>query len=183
MRFFRKSQVEHLAVSMPGVKLGDRILVAGCSDPKLLAALASKTGLTGRACAVDESAERSAEAARVALAEGALVETMSAPLASLPFDDASFDIVVLRDVLLEGAEGDRLLIVRETWRVLRPGGRAVVIQSAARSGIGKLLGGGATPALSDAAGVMRALQGAQFRGVRTLAERDGLSFVEGTKPA
>ena len=182
MRFFRKSQIEQLAVTMPGVKLGDRVLVGGCSDAKLVAALASKTGLTGRACAVDESPDRSAEAGRIALAEGALVETITAPLASLPLDAASFDIVVLRDVL-DDREDARTRIVREAWRVLRPGGRCVVIQSMARGGIGKLLGGGAPAALADAAGAMHALQAAGFRGVRTLAERDGLAFVEGTRPA
>jgi ubiquinone/menaquinone biosynthesis C-methylase UbiE len=181
MRFFRKSQIENLAVTMPGVKLGDRVLVAGCSDPKLVAALAAKTGLTGRACAADESAERSADAARVALAEGALLETITAPLSALPVDDASFDIVVLRDVLLGDSEDARVRIAQEAWRVLRPGGRCVVIQSMARSGLGKLLRGGSA-SVTDAAGATRAMEGAQFRGVRTLAERDGLAFVEGTKP-
>ena len=182
MRFFRKSPIEQLAVTMPGVKLGDRVLVGGCSDPQLIAALAAKTGLTGRACAADESPQRTEEAARVALAEGALLETITAPLAALPLDDASFDIVVLRDVLLDESEDARVRIVREAWRVLRPGGRCVAIQSIARGGLGKLLRGGSTP-LTDAAGATRAFQSAQFRGVRTLAERDGLAFVEGTKPA
>lgn len=182
MRLFRKSQLEHLAVTMPGVKLGDRVLVAGGSDPHLIAALAAKTGLTGRACAVDESAERSAEAARIALADGALVETITAPLSSLPLDPASFDIVVLRDVLVEGSEDARVAIVREAWRVLRPGGRCVAIQTSSRGGIGRLLRGGPTAAITDAAGATRALQSAGFLGIRTLAEREGLAFVEGTKP-
>lgn len=179
MRFFRKSQIEQLAVTMPGVKLGDRVLVVGCGDPPLVASLAAKTGLTGRACAVDESAERSAEAARVALAEGALLETFTAPLASLPLDESSFDIVVLRDVLLDDSEHARAQVVREARRVLRPGGRCLAIQTM-RGGIARLLRGGG--ALTDTAGATRALNEAQFRGVRTLAERDGLAFVEGTKP-
>jgi ubiquinone/menaquinone biosynthesis C-methylase UbiE len=181
MRFFRKSPIEQLAVTMPGVKLGDRVLVAGCSDPQLIAALAAKTGLTGRACAADASAARTAEAARVALAEGALLETITAPLSSLPVTDASFDIVVLRDVLLADADDARGAIAREAKRVLRSGGRCVAIQSMPRGGLGRLLRGGST-AVADAAGATIALQAAQFRGVRTLAERDGLVFVEGTKP-
>ena len=50
----RRSTEEMLAVSMAGIKLGDRLLVVGCADPILIARLAVKTGLTGRALAVDE---------------------------------------------------------------------------------------------------------------------------------
>ena len=40
MAWFRKSQLDPLAVTMAGVKLGDRLLVIGGSDPGLTAALA-----------------------------------------------------------------------------------------------------------------------------------------------
>ena len=48
-----KRSGESLAVSMAGIKMGDRLLVLGCGDPVRLAQLAVKTGLTGRACAID----------------------------------------------------------------------------------------------------------------------------------
>ena len=35
-----------------GIKLGDRYLQIGCTDASLLAAIASKVGLSGRACAI-----------------------------------------------------------------------------------------------------------------------------------
>ena len=180
MRLFRKSPLENLAVTMAGVKLGDRLLVAGCSDPKLIAALAVKTGLTGRACAVDESQTRSTEAARVAQAEGALIETFTAPLSTLPLDDASFDIVVLRDVLVSVSEDARVAIAREAWRVIRPGGRCLAIRTTSRGGLARLVGGRAP---ESAERVTPAFEAARFRGVRTLADREGLSFVEGIKPA
>ena len=179
MRLFRKSQLESLAVAMAGVKLGDRVLVAGSSDPKLTAALALKTGLTGRACAADESAGRTAEAARVAQAEGALLETITAPLSSLPLDDGSFDIIVLRDVAARGGEAP-VPIAREALRLLRPGGRLLAVQSVASGGFGRLLGGRSFAA-ADAEQVTRAMEGAGFRGVRMLAQREGIAFVEGVK--
>jgi hypothetical protein len=43
MRWFRKPAGDPLAVSMSGLKLGDRLLVLGCSDPRLIAALAYAT--------------------------------------------------------------------------------------------------------------------------------------------
>lgn len=174
MRLFRKSRTQNLAVAMAGVKLGDRLLVIGCGDPKLIAALALKTGLTGRACAVDPSAERTAEAARVAHTEGALIETVTAPTAAVQAIDESFDIVLLRDVLDPHT-------VREAWRVLRPGGRCLVVLSAPRGGLAGLFR--TRPAAQgDAGSATRALHEAQFRGARTLAEREGMVFVEGVKP-
>ena len=91
---------ESLAVSMAGIKLGDRLLVVGCGDPVLLARLGDKTGLTGRAFGVDEREAVVATAANVATREGALVETATAPWTSLPIENGSFDVAVVRDVWL-----------------------------------------------------------------------------------
>src|SRR5438034_7727115 len=92
----RKSTGESLAVSMAGVKLGDRLLVVGCGDPVLLAQLAAKTGLTGRAFAVDEREAVVATAADVAVREGVLVETSTAQWTSLPVERDGFDVAVIR---------------------------------------------------------------------------------------
>ncbi|MBW8713960.1 MAG: NAD(P)-dependent alcohol dehydrogenase, partial [Acidobacteria bacterium] len=51
--FRRAAPTEPLAITMTGVKLGDRLLVIGAGDPRLIAALATKSGLTGRASVVD----------------------------------------------------------------------------------------------------------------------------------
>jgi ubiquinone/menaquinone biosynthesis C-methylase UbiE len=182
MRWLKKSSSEPLPVAMSGVKLGDRVLIAGCSDPALIAALAIKAGLTGRACAVDASADRVARAARAVEREGALVETSVSPMTSLPFEDASFDLAVLRDALAEAAAHDQTAAVAEVRRVLRPGGRCVVIDTTARGTLGGLFGGHAGvqvyPAGTDAA---RIVESGGFAAVRTLAEREGLRFVEGVK--
>ena len=56
MGLFRKSRSEALGVTMAGVKLGQRLLAVGTKDPKLVAALGVKAGLTGRTCVVDADA-------------------------------------------------------------------------------------------------------------------------------
>jgi ubiquinone/menaquinone biosynthesis C-methylase UbiE len=183
MSFFRKSSLEPLAVSMSGVKLGDRLLVLGGSDPILTAALASKAGLTGRACALDASAEATAAAAAAVERQGVLIETFTAPWTMLPFDSDSFDVVVFRNVLGPLAPDGRAGAVREARRVLRPGGRCLVIDDAARRALAGLLGGrGASLQYASQGGGRQALESGDFRGVRTLAEREGQVFVEGTNP-
>ncbi|MCA1649028.1 MAG: class I SAM-dependent methyltransferase [Acidobacteria bacterium] len=167
---------------MTGVKLGNRVLVIGCSDGPLIAGLAAKSGLTGRAVAVDESQARTAEAERVAQREGALIETIAAPPSMLPLDDNAFDIVVVRDVLPAIEPEARIRTAQETWRVLRPGGRCLVIESAARGGLGAMFArGGGDARYAAAGGAAHVLEAGGFLAVRTLAESGGLTFVEAVK--
>ena len=177
MRWFKKPGGEPLAVSMSGIKLGDRLLVIGSDDTSLTAALAVKVGLTGRACIVATSEAERARAADAVEREGALVESFVAAAGTLPFDDGSFDVVVMRNALEALAPGARHTATADALRVLRPGGRCLVIDGTRRSGIGGLIGGGG--AGSDPTPLMTA---AGFRGVRRLAEREGLAFTEGVKP-
>jgi ubiquinone/menaquinone biosynthesis C-methylase UbiE len=178
MRWFRSTQPgDSLAVAMTGVKLGDRLLVVGCADPKVIAQLALKPGLTGRTCVVDDNADAVARAARVAAEEGALVETETAPPSMLPYDASAFDLVVFNHALGNVPEPRRAVLLHEARRVLRNGGRCIAIERAVRGGLASLVGGHAVPS-SD---IERDLTQANFRAVRTLAEREGLAFIEGAK--
>jgi ubiquinone/menaquinone biosynthesis C-methylase UbiE len=180
----RKSTGESLSVSMAGVKLGDRLLVVGCGDPVLLAQLAMKTGLTGRAFGVDEREAVVATAANVATREGALVETATAPWTSLPIENDSFDVAVVRDVLAPLAAHRRAACVAEIARALRPGGRCLVIDGTVRTGIAGLIGGGSAPGdYSAQGGLVQILTSQGFKAARVLAEREGLLFAEAVKPA
>src|SRR3954468_12607879 len=106
MGIFRKSEGEPLAVTMAGVKLGNRFLAIGIRDIKLIAALAMKAGLTGRSCAVDADPGRTATAAAAIEREGGLVEVAQAPWGALPYDPGSFDVAVARDLLSTLDPGD-----------------------------------------------------------------------------
>jgi ubiquinone/menaquinone biosynthesis C-methylase UbiE len=184
MPWFRKSTLDPLAVTMPGIKLGDRLLVVGGGDAALTAALAGKAGLTGRACVVDASAETTARVAAAVERHGILIESFTAPWTMLPFDPGAFDAVIIRNVLKELDETARLRAVGEVLRVLRPGGRAVVIEDTGRGGLASLWRGDpADPRYVRSGGATHVLEAAGFRGVRTLAEREGQLFVEGVKAA
>lgn len=176
-KWFRTSTLDPLIVSMAGVKLGNRVLVAGCGDPRFIAAVASKSGLTGRACAIDDSDARVREAERVTLAEGALVEASVAPLDAFPFEPSSFDLVVLRDLLSTRDSPTHPAIISEASRVLRPGGRCMVIDTLPRSFFS-----GQTAVASRAEAAVALLKAHGFAAVRTLAEREGTVFVEAFKP-
>jgi SAM-dependent methyltransferase len=182
-RFFKKPSGDPLTVSMCGVKLGDRVLVLGGSDTALIAALAVKAGLTGRAAMVDESEQMRARSATAVERDGALIESFTAQYTSLPFEAHAFDVVVMRNVLPAIAPHQRQAAVAETTRVVRPGGRCIVINDVKRGGLASLVAGqAADESGASGATAVGLLSGVGFRAARTLAERDGVVFVEGVKP-
>lgn len=182
MFFLRKSSLELLPVAMSGVRMGERALQIGIDDSALAGAIAAKVGLSGHA-AIAVADERSATKARDAAHNaGALVDVQITTLPSLPFGDASFDAVVIHDgggLLSSMDQTTRTAMLREGCRVLRGGGRVVIIEAGARGGIRGLLR--SRPA-GDATGAVAALTTAGFRGSRVLAEREGYRFIEGLKP-
>ena len=178
-KWFKTSTLDPLSVSMAGAKLGDRVLVVGCGDPGLIAALAAKTGLTGRMCAVDESADAANRAGVIALREGVLAETSRATITAMEFETGSFDLVVLRDVLGRGPHSPEA-VAAEAARVLRLGGRCLVIDTTARTGLAGMFGSQPAPA-NTSVDPVTVLGGHGFVAARLLAERDGLRFVEAIK--
>ena len=69
----------------------------------------------------------------------------------------------------------------ELRRILRPGGRAVVIETAATTTLGGLVSRPVHAAFFAGGGAAPLLAAAGFAGVRELAESAGLAFVEGIK--
>ena len=178
MAWFRASPPgDPLVVAMTGVKLGDRLLIMGGSDTKTVALLALKPGISGRACVVDDDAAIATRAGEMVTREGALIETEHAPITMLPYDAGAFDIVVLNHALGKLPDSRRVGALAEAHRVLRQGGRGVAIEPAARGGLASLIGGSRLPSGE----IEREMTQVGFRAVRTLAERDGLAFIEGAK--
>ena len=173
-----------LEVSMVGLKLGATVLQLGGRDPLLIAQLAKVAGISGTAIAVVESSGEADAVRHAAEQAGVLIDVRTATLTALPCDPESVDIAVAPSLLGVLRMNQRVLCLQQVLRVLRPGGRIIVIEPAPRGGLGAVLSqrsfdrtyimnGGAEGAL-DAEG---------FRAVRVLAEREGKQFVEAVRPA
>ena len=182
--FLKRDDPNLLIIGVAGVKMGDRLAQVGCAQGGRLAAIAGKVGLSGRAVLVAPDEASAARGQRGAESAGVLVEIEIAPPTRLPLDADDFDIAVIDDTggLLGALSADDLAkAVSEVRRILRPAGRALLICPAPRGGLGGFFSRAPEgPRFADAA--QRTLESHGFKAVRTLAERDGLVFVEGIKP-
>jgi ubiquinone/menaquinone biosynthesis C-methylase UbiE len=175
-----------LAVVMSGVRLGERVLQVGVDDPRLVGQIAAKAGLSGTASCVVADQNAAARVKAGADAIGVLVDVAVAPPSTVPHPDGDFDVAVVHSAsgyLAALSPADRMSILRECLRVLRPGGRTVVIETGTRGGIGALLHSApASQASYEASGgSVVALEQAGFAPVRPLGDREGLKFSEGLK--
>lgn len=146
------------AALLAGVRAGagERLLEVGCGEGGNLFHLRDRAG---QRFGVDFSPRKAAFARRAA---GALVAAADA--AALPFPDATFHALLIRDLLHHLP--DRGAALREARRVLRPGGRLTLIEPNARAPLA-LLQALTVPAergilRSTAARIRRELSGAGF---------------------
>ncbi len=173
LQWFRKGLSPYQTpLAMVGVKSGDQVVVVGAADVELAAQLALVTGLNGQTMVVDRDGERTRVDAAAAEA-GALVEFSGGLLTALPLDADSTDVVVMALGLATLTADDRARGLHEVMRVLRPGGRAIVIE-------GIKPAGGERPALA-ADEVLALLSAAGGRAVRTLATAAGRTYFEARK--
>jgi SAM-dependent methyltransferase len=187
MFFLRKAKdTERLPIRMSGLRMGERLLQIGVDDPTLLGAMALKVGLSGSASVAVTDEAAAAHARDGAARAGALIDLHVTSLESLPFDTDAFDVVVVHGVngllrsLNERARSEPAL--REARRVLRHGGRIIVIEAGPKSGLAGMISPYRPDATYDAAGgSVAALHAAGFKTARVLWEREGYRFTEALK--
>lgn len=183
--FFRKSRLEPLPITMSGVRMGERLLQIGIDDPVTAGMLAKKVGLSGSNALLaptDSDAERARTTAATA---GVLIDVQVVSWRHFPFDAEAFDLIVVhgtRGLLASLPPDDRVACLQESRRVLRAGGRIIVIERGRRGGLAGLLRGHRIDQYYAAAGGAEgALKAEGFKPVRLLGEADGLKFTEGLK--
>jgi SAM-dependent methyltransferase len=188
MFFLRKTSLpaEPLAITMSGIRMGERLLQIGVDDLTLTAAMALKVGLSGSAAVAVPDTPRAERVRKAAERAGVLVDIRVNSFDMLPFENAAFDVVVVHGVegLLAslGREARDVAALREAHRVLRQGGRIIVVEAGPQQGLARLVGGSRQdPQYAAAGGTSRALRSAAFKPVRVLSERDGYRFIEGLK--
>ena len=113
-------------VELAGLRPGDAVLDVGCGTGSLAIEAGQAVGPAGSVVGIDPSPEMIGRAKRKAR-RLANVHFEIAPAQSLPFADASFD-VVMSSLVLHQLPAESLHVVKtEIARVLKPGGRLLLV--------------------------------------------------------
>lgn len=117
---------KRFAVSQLQLRKGDRVLDLASGTGDLIRLMASQVGPSGFVLHTDINAAMLAEGRNNLLDHGIAVPTTQCNAEALPFADRSFDAVTIAFGLRNVTHKDRALA--EMYRVLRPGGRALVLE-------------------------------------------------------
>ena len=183
--FLRKSRVERdpLALTMSGVRLGERALQIGEGDTRVMTLIAARTGLTGRATIVLLTEDAATRVRRALDDAGTLADVGVVDQGVTP-EDAAFDVIIVHDVPQTIASSNSE--VRSGWlqlchRVLRGGGRIVTVEAGMPIGLRAWFRGSDVRTPEKPGASESALAAGGFRNVRLLGDREGLRFVEAFK--
>lgn len=128
-RAYRESVLD-----LAGVAQGHDLLDIGCGTGTQAIASWHRTQPEGSVVGVDISENMLAVARRKARRAGVDIAFRSADAGQLPFDDHRFDIVTITTVMHMIPDSRHRLCLSEASRVLRPGGRLLLIDYAGDPG-------------------------------------------------
>jgi SAM-dependent methyltransferase len=114
-------------LAVADLRAGERLLDAGCGTGVLTRLAADRVGAGGRAIGVDPGPDMIRVARANAAAARNAAEFRPGALEALPFEAASFDVVAISFVLHHLPEDLRPAGLAEARRVLKPGGRLVMV--------------------------------------------------------
>jgi ubiquinone/menaquinone biosynthesis C-methylase UbiE len=107
---------------------GESVLDVGCGTGTLAIAAKYRVGNLGKVTGVDASPEMIGRATKKARKRGVEPSFQTAAAESLPFQDATFDVVLSTVMLHHLPDDTRAMCISEIRRVLKPGGRFLAIE-------------------------------------------------------
>ena len=114
-------------VGIARLKPGDSVLDVGCGTGTVAMVAKRQVGATGVVHGIDPSPEMIARAKKKAARAAADVTFAEAIVEALPYPDARFDVVLSTLMLHHLPRSARHACAREIRRVLKPGGRVLVV--------------------------------------------------------
>lgn len=131
--FGRVKAVRQKLIELAAAAPGEHVLDVGCGTGTLVIAMRARVGAGGEVHGIDASPEMIEVAKEKAAKSGSGVEFRVALIEAIPFPDATFDLVTSSLMLHHLPDDLQAKGVREIRRVLKPGGRFVVMDFGAHS--------------------------------------------------
>ena len=124
----REARLRERTLDAAGIIAGEHVLDVGCGTGTLTIAARKRVGSTGSVDGVDASPEMIARARGKALRGGLSVTFEIAAAQSLPFPDATFDVVLCSLAVHHLPQDAQAPALAEMRRVLKPGGRVLIVE-------------------------------------------------------
>ena len=179
MLFPRRFTRDRSPLALTGVREGDRLLQIGVDDPRLSAAIANRVGADGHAAIAVADHDQADRAQEAAVRGQVHVEVRLGALDALPFYPDSFDLVIVHAeamaVDLDDLSGRAIL--RDVRRVLRTGGRVVILEGGTRDLLRRL----SRRRISQIGTRLNTLRAAGFTAAELVEERGGYRVFEAAK--
>jgi ubiquinone/menaquinone biosynthesis C-methylase UbiE len=129
----RATALRAATVDLGGIRPDDHVLEVGCGTGEVALTAWRRAGAR-HVAGIDPAAEMIAVAQEKARAAGATIDFQVGVIEALAAQDESVD-VVLSSLMMHHLPGDlKARGLAEIWRVLRPGGRLVIVDMARPSG-------------------------------------------------
>ena len=137
--FGREARMRERTLDVAGIVAGETVLDVGCGTGTLALAAKRRVGASGSVYGIDASEEMIDRARGKSARRGQPVTFDVAAAQSLPFADATFDVVLCSLAVHHLPEDARAGALAEMRRVLKPEGRALIVEFSRGRGVWALL--------------------------------------------
>jgi ubiquinone/menaquinone biosynthesis C-methylase UbiE len=132
MTLGREKKLRKMEINQARINQGDKVLEIGCGTGTLSLAAKAQAGAFGEVSGIDIAPEMVAIAKKKAARKGANVNFQVGSIATIPFPDNRFDVVMCSFMIFHMPEDVRIKGFKEIYRVLKPGGHLSIIDGASK---------------------------------------------------
>jgi ubiquinone/menaquinone biosynthesis C-methylase UbiE len=130
MTFGREKKFRQDEIKLAQLKPGDKVLEIGCGTGTLTLAAKAQVGSSGEVSGIDIAPEMVAAASHKATRKDVDVSFQVGSIASIPFPDNRFDVVMCSFMIFHMPDDIRMKGFKEIHRVLKSGGHLFIFDGA-----------------------------------------------------